>query len=143
MIRQMTMEDVPEVAELEKMIFTDPWSENVYRQTLEIKDTCYLITVIDDTIVAVAGVRNIVGDGEITNVMVHPDYRRKGFARAMLEELLIKGKEIGVIDFTLEVRASNKSAINLYEELGFKTEGVRPGFYQHPDEDALIMWKRS
>lgn len=143
MIRQMTMEDVPEVAELEKMIFTDPWSENVYRQTLGIKDTCYLITVIDDTIVAVAGVRNIVGDGEITNVMVHPDYRRKGFARAMLEELLIKGKEIGVIDFTLEVRASNKSAINLYEELGFKTEGVRPGFYQHPDEDALIMWKRS
>ena len=143
MIRQMTMEDVPEVAELEKMIFTDPWSENVYRQTLGIKDACYLITVIDDTIVAVAGVRNIVGDGEITNVMVHPDYRRKGFARAMLEELLIKGKEIGVIDFTLEVRASNKSAINLYEELGFKTEGVRPGFYQHPDEDALIMWKRS
>lgn len=143
MIRKMTVQDVETVAEMERMIFTDPWSENVYRQTLELKDAVYLVDCQDDgEIIAVAGVRNIVGDGEITNVMVKPEYRKLGVAYTLLLSLIEEGRNIGVKDFTLEVRKSNFGAIKLYEKLGFVTEGIRPGFYDHPKEDACIMWMR-
>lgn len=139
----MTLDDIETVAEMEQMIFTDPWSENVYRQTLMLDDTVYVVTCDDlGNIVGVAGVRNIVGDGEITNVMVLPKNRGEGIAYNMLTRLMDEGRAIGVIDFTLEVRKSNMPAIKLYEKLGFVNEGIRPGFYEHPKEDAIIMWKR-
>jgi len=143
MIRQMTMADIEEVAALEAECFSEPWSANVYRSTLEIDGVVYLINELDGKIVSVAGIRNIVGDGEISNVMTAEEYRGRGLAYELLKELLIEGRKIGVIDFTLEVRSSNISAIRLYEKLGFVSEGVRPGFYDHPKEDALIMWKRN
>lgn len=144
-IRLMTSDDVVRVAELERMIFSDPWSENVYRQTLALDETIYLVICDSEkreNIIGVAGVRNIVGDGEITNVMVLPEYRQKGLAYRLLQELIEKGREIGITAYTLEVRASNSSAIRLYEKLGFISAGIRPGFYEHPKEDALIMWKK-
>lgn len=143
MIRFMTMDDVPKVAELERMIFTDPWSENVYRETLKIDGVIYLVIIENNEIIGVAGVRNILGDGEITNVMITPEYRGKGYSRVLLESLMDEGCKIGITDFTLEVRAGNEVAINLYKSLGFESSGIRPGFYEHPKEDAMIMWKRS
>lgn len=143
MIRRMTVKDVEIVAEMEQMIFTDPWSLNVYRQTLALDNTLYLVACEENgDIVAVAGVQNIVGDGEITNVMVLPEYRKQGIAYELLLKLIEEGKKIGVQDFTLEVRKSNAGAIRLYEKLGFVSEGIRPGFYEHPKEDAMIMWLR-
>lgn len=142
-IRTMTYEDVPSVARLEASVFSDPWTEDVYRQTVVLEDVRYVLVLADDEIIGAAGVRNIVGDGEITNVMISPEYRRSGLAYAMLERLLEEGQKLGVIDFTLEVRASNEPAIKLYEKLGFCSEGIRPGFYEHPKEDAVIMWKRN
>ena len=60
----------------------------------------------------------------------------------MMKQLLERGKGIGIKDYTLEVRAANASAIGLYEKLGFKSEGIRPGFYDEPKDDAAIYWKR-
>lgn len=142
MIRKMTMDDVSQVAKLEKMIFTDPWSENVYRQTLELAEVAYLVVEIDGKLVGASGIRNICGDGEITNVMIHPDYRGKGYSKTMLMELLEEGKRLGAENFTLEVRRGNQVAISLYKSLGFVEEGIRPNFYEHPKEDAVIMWMR-
>ncbi len=146
-IRQMTETDIPRVAALEKMVFSDPWSEKVYRETFELPDVEYVVAVDADadpkeSIIGAAGVRNIVGTGEITNVMVHPDHRGRKIARRMLEELLERGRKLGAYDFTLEVRISNEPAIKLYESLGFVSEGVRPGFYNNPKEDAVIYWLR-
>ena len=73
---------------------------------------------------------------------MRPDYRGQGIARMMLEELLGNARREGIRAFTLEVRAGNAPAIALYERLGFRTEGVRPGFYSKPKEDALIQWLR-
>lgn len=158
LIRRMTLDDIPAVAVMEKETFTDPWSEKVYRETLAIEDVVYLVAVDDEKVVSVTentelnngsylivgacGIRNIVGEGEITNVMVKPQYRNRGVAAQMLSKLLEEGTNLGASDFTLEVRASNASAIHLYEKIGFVTEGVRKDFYDHPKEDALIMWKR-
>lgn len=142
-IRKMTIEDVKAVAELEKANFSEPWSENVYRQTLELDGVVYVVAEDGEQIVGACGVRNIVGEGEITNVMTDSKYRRQKIAEKMLTELFEEGSKIGISDFTLEVRKSNYPAILLYEKLGFVTEGVRPEFYSHPTEDALIMWKRN
>ncbi len=75
---------------------------------------------------------------------VCPESRRNGIARMLLKKVLEDGKDrIGLQDFTLEVRAGNEAAIRLYESEGFRNEGVRPGFYRNPEEDAWIMWKRT
>ena len=145
-LRQMTENDIPRAAEMERMIFTDPWSEKVYRETFKLEGVEY-VAATDETddgevIVGVAGVRNIVGTGEITNVMVLPGYRRQGIAKRMIADLIERGRRLGAEEFTLEVRVSNKTAINVYEKLGFVGEGIRPKFYRNPEEDALIMWMR-
>ncbi len=142
-IRTMTENDIPRAAELEKMIFTDPWSEKVYRETFKIPDVEYVAVCDDEAgqeMVGAAGVRNIVGTGEITNVMLLPEYRGRGIGRQMLEEVIRRGRRLGAKDFTLEVRKSNANAIRLYEKLGFESAGIRPQFYRNPDEDAVIMW---
>ncbi|MBR2529834.1 MAG: ribosomal protein S18-alanine N-acetyltransferase [Lachnospiraceae bacterium] len=141
-IRTMTLQDIPRVAAMEKMIFPDPWSEKVYEETLRLPEAKYVIAQSGEMIAGAAGVRNIVGTGEITNVMVLPEYRRQGIGRMMMEEVLNRGRALGADEFTLEVRAGNAAAIGLYESLGFVSEGVRPRFYRNPVEDALIMWIR-
>lgn len=142
MIRRMTENDLEEVARLESITFSDPWSLNVYRQTLAIEGVIYLVYEVDGKIVSVCGVRNIVGDGEITNVMTLEEYRGQGIAHKLLTALINEGNSIGIENYTLEVRKGNVVAIDLYKKLGFVIEGVRPDFYDHPKEDALIMWKR-
>lgn len=144
----MTENDIPYVAELERIIFTDPWSEKVYRETFAIPETEYIVVCDDENgssamqIVGAAGVRNIVGTGEITNVMLLPGYRGRGIGKKMMREIIERGKKLGAVDFTLEVRLGNRTAQAVYEGLGFECEGIRPGFYNNPKEDAKIYWLR-
>lgn len=143
-IREMTLEDVDRVCELEEMAFSMPWHKESFIEMIENKDALYLVTCDEQAgVIGCCGVRSIVGEGDITNVVVHPDYRKKGVAYEMLSQLLLRGeKDFGIKEFTLEVRYSNMGAIHLYEKLGFVSEGVRKNFYEEPLEDALIMWKR-
>ena len=148
-IRVMTESDISRVAQMEAQIFTDPWSEKVYRETFELEGVCYLVAINNDDetsetplIIGAAGIRNIAGTGEITNVMITPEFRGRGIAKRMLTELLERGRELGATEFTLEVRVSNDEAVKLYEKLGFVREGIRPGFYRNPPEDAAIYWLR-
>ena len=75
-------------------------------------------------------------------VAVDPDFRRLGLARFLLREVMARVAEAGVISATLEVRPSNEAGRALYESLGFRVEGVRPGYYQNPREDGLVLWRR-
>ena len=145
-IRRMQEEDILQVVEIEKTAFTRPWTKSIFKATLLLPYAAYYVAAdeeADGRIVGACGVRKILGEGDISNVAVHPAYRRRGICRAMLETLLFEAREDGVKDFTLEVRAGNAPAIRLYESFGFKTEGIRPGFYDHPREDGLIMWLRA
>ena len=87
------------------------------------------------------GMWGIVGEGQITNVAVAPQYRRQGVAKKLFRVFLDKGEQKGLTAFTLEVRTSNVPAIELYKSFGFKEAGVRKDFYELPKEDALIMWR--
>ena len=142
MIRKMTLADIEQVSGNEAVCFSRPWSLNAFRDVLTREHSVYLVAEQDGKVVGHCGVTNIVGEGEITNVAVIPEYRNQGLGQQLLETLISEGQKIGIKDFTLEVRAGNTSAIHLYEKAGFISEGVRPGFYEAPKEDALIMWKR-
>lgn len=145
-IREMTSLDIDQVCALEEMVFSMPWHRQSFIEMVENKDALYLVVEEDirpGVVVAVCGMRSIVGEGDISNVVVHPDYRKRGIAKQMLTELIRRGeREYGVEAYTLEVRKSNIDAVNLYHGLGFVQEGIRKNFYEKPVEDAIIMWKR-
>lgn len=142
-IRQMTPEDVPAAAALERESFSEPWTENAYLQTLANENALYLLAEKEDgELVGICGLLNILGEGDISNVAVAEPFRRQKVAQRMMTELLERGKERGITAFTLEVRESNEAAIRLYEKFGFICEGHRKGFYRKPEEDALILWYR-
>ena len=119
-----------------------PWSKESFISTIQSKDAFYVVAEAEGEIVGCCGVINACGDGDISNVSVKESLRGKGIGKAMVSTLLTWAESIGVENYTLEVRAGNERAIRLYESLGFVGEGIRPGFYDKPKEDALIMWKR-
>ena len=142
-VREITAEDIEDAALLEKAnLGKEAWSQKQLLDAITRDDTIYLVAVKSEKIVGLCGVQNISGEGEITNVSVASYCRGEGIGYKMLKQLIERGKGIGIKDYTLEVRAGNKSAISLYERLGFKSEGVRPGFYDEPKDDAVIYWKR-
>ena len=142
-IRPMTVEDMDQAAALEKEnLGKEAWTEKQLLDALTRDDTFYIVAEKAGRVVGLCGVQNISGDGEVTNVSVARDCRGEGIGYKMMKQLLERGRGIGIKDYTLEVRAGNEYAIKLYERLGFKSEGLRPGFYDEPKEDAAIFWKR-
>ena len=142
-IRRMEKSDVGAALQVENACFSEPWTGEMFNMTLLLPYARYYVAETPDgKVVGICGLKILTDVGEITNVGVLPEYRGKQVGRRMLERLLDDGAAEGVFAYTLEVRASNAPAVALYEKLGFKTEGVRPGFYAKPREDALIMWRR-
>ncbi|MCR4901253.1 MAG: ribosomal protein S18-alanine N-acetyltransferase [Butyrivibrio sp.] len=143
LIRDCTKEDMEAVSVLEKEAFgKQAWTAEQLKDAFLRNDTLYVVAETDGKVIGVCGVQNICGDGEITNVSVNPDFRNCKVAGHMLDYLIENGKKMGISAYTLEVRAGNIPAIKLYENAGFVSEGVRPGFYDNPKEDAVIYWLR-
>jgi len=140
-IREMTAEDIDGVFEVEKLCFKTPWSRDSFEKEMENPLAFYLVAQSGDVIAGYGGIWFIAGEGHITNIAVHPDFRSRGLGRAIVMGLIEESKKQKIEAMTLEVRASNDKAIGLYESLGFKSAGVRPGYYTDSNEDALIMWK--
>ncbi len=136
----MEENDLEQVTQIEKNIFSDPWSRQSFLDSLN-QDMClYLVVNKEEEIVAYCGLYVVQDEGQITNVAVKENYRNAHVATVMLRELIRSAKDKGACNFTLEVRASNSAAIHLYEKLGFKNVGTRKRFYEKPIEDAVIMW---
>lgn len=141
-IRPLKTGDAPALAQMEKTIFSMPWSESTFADLPEHDYNLYLVADMDGDPIGCAGLTVLDNEGDITKVMVREDCRTQGVAYRMLCRLMDEAAKRGVTEFTLEVRAGNRPAIRLYEKLGFVPEGIRPGFYEKPVEDALIMWQR-
>ena len=140
-IEQMKSCHVAQVAQLEKICFSDPWSEKSVASELENKLSFWLVATEGDTVAGYVGSQTVCEETDMMNVAVHPDYRRQGIAEALIVSLLDSLKEQGSHSLTLEVRASNVPAIALYEKLGFAEVGRRKNYYRNPKEDALILRK--
>ena len=140
-LTEMKPEHVAQVAALEKICFSDPWSERSVASELENKLAYWLVALEGETVAGYIGSQTVMEETDMMNVAVHPDFRRKGIAEALVDGLVAALKEKGSRCLTLEVRASNEPAIKLYEKLGFAQIGRRPKYYRNPREDALILRK--
>ena len=136
----MTADHLDEVAELERVCFSVPWSRNMLKEELDNALSALLVALDDDgRVVGYAGVQVILDEGYITNVAVRPDCRRRGVAAQLLKVFLDFAQGNKLAFLTLEVRESNHAAIILYGRHGFRSVGRRRNYYEHPREDAIIM----
>lgn len=140
-IETMKPEHVAQVAQLEKVCFSDPWSERSIASELNNPLSYWLVALDGDQLTGYIGSQSVMGESDMMNVAVSPDYRRRGIGQALVNALAADLKAKGNTCLTLEVRASNDPAIALYEKLGFHQAGRRPNYYHNPKEDALILRK--
>jgi len=126
---------------LEKICFSDPWSERSIASELNNKLAFWLVAVEGETVAGYIGSQTVMDETDMMNVAVHPDFRRQGVAEALVNKLVENLKRMGSHCLTLDVRASNAPAIALYEKLGFSEIGRRKNYYRNPREDALILRK--
>ena len=143
MIRYELMNEahVAQIAQLEKRCFSDPWSENSIRSELTGRLSLWVVALDGDTVAGYVGSQSVLGESDMMNVAVAPEYRRRGIAQALILELIRRLSQQGNRSLMLEVRASNTPAITLYHKLGFAQVGRRPNYYRNPKEDALILRK--
>ena len=139
-IRLLTIEDIPSVAEIEKLCFSSPWSEESLKLLLDEKNAGF-VAEIDGITVAYGGIVTVLDEGQITNIATHPDYRRRGLAKAIMEAIDLFSAENGIVYLSLEVREQNIAARSLYASCGWQEAGVRKNFYSKPLDNAIAMIK--
>lgn len=141
-IERLSPDHLADVAALERLCFAEPWSESSLAMLTREGGVGFAVCE-QGRAVAYGGMLTVLDEGQITNVAVHPDCRRRGYGRAVTEALLSYARQTGLASVSLEVRESNAPAIALYTALGFATCGKRQGFYRKPTEAALVMvWRR-
>ncbi len=137
-IREMTENDITEIAELENECFSEPWSENSLRDELSNETARFYVLRDSEKLLGYIGANNICNEVYITNVAVNGVCRGKGYGKILVNHLVKQSEAERAFFITLEVRKSNENAIKLYEKCGFKLIGERKNFYSKPTEDALI-----
>ena len=140
-IERMNATHVPQIAELEKVCFADPWSVTSIETELSSRLSLWFVAMEGDTVVGYVGSQTVIDESDVMNIAVHPDYRRQGIGEALLETLADALREKGSRGLTLEARVSNTPAVSLYKKAGFLQVGLRKYYYRNPKEDALILRK--
>lgn len=140
-IKPLAAEHVAQIAKLERVCFSDPWSENSIASELNNRLSFWLVATCGETVLGYVGSQIVLGEADMMNLAVSPEYRRTGLGEQLVNALIKGLKERDCHCLLLEVRTSNVAAISLYQKLGFEQVGRRPGYYFHPREDALILRK--
>ena len=139
-IEKMSREHLSEVASIEEMSFSLPWSLESLELMLT-EQASALVALEDGRVLGYVGMMCVLDEGQIINVAVHPDARRRGVGRTLMQAAQAYAKERGIVFLSLEVRESNIAARSLYSSLGWEEQGIRKGFYSHPVENACVMTK--
>ncbi len=140
-IRPMTKEDCMQVAAIEAVSFSQPWSLGAFTDTVEKANFRYFVAEEEGRILGYCGFLYVLDEAEIPNVCVEASARNRGIGRQMLSALIEEAGRLGITILYLEVRESNAAARKLYESLGFVENGIRRNFYEQPREDAVLMSK--
>jgi [ribosomal protein S18]-alanine N-acetyltransferase len=144
-LRRLMLDDLGEIEEIERRSYPTPWSRSMFAGELaKPSSICLGAFEADDEDGALVGyliVSRYVDAWHVMNVAVDPEQRGRGVATMLLERLFEFTADDARRGYTLEVRVTNRKAIGLYERLGFRSRGLRRGYYTDNREDALIMWK--
>jgi [ribosomal protein S18]-alanine N-acetyltransferase len=133
--------DIDGVYFVEASCFRVPWSlDSIQYDLCDNPDAMYVVALAEGCVVGFTGIHVVVDEGHIMNMAVLEEYRKQGIGQKLMETLFSLTPE-KVRSYTLEVRRSNEAATRLYRRLGFYGVGYRRGYYTHPDEDALVMWR--
>lgn len=159
-LAKMEVADIPEVVEIDRLSFSLPWSESSYRHELTQNDASHFVIAVSPIaprpklfarllgqptgrrIIGYAGFWFVVDEAHINTLAVHPRWRGQGVGERLLTALLNEALDLGGVEATLEVRASNTIAQNLYRKYNFEVVGRRKHYYRDNQEDALIMTAR-
>jgi len=143
-IEEMKKEHLDGVMVVENLSFKIPWSRNSFLEELTTNELAiYFVATSDGQVIGYGGLWRILDEGHITNIAVHPEFRRCGAASRIMDKILTMCYENDIKSLTLEVRKSNSAAQKLYVKYGFKIEGTRKRYYSDTGEDALIMWRHN
>ncbi|MBT2638905.1 ribosomal protein S18-alanine N-acetyltransferase [Bacillus sp. ISL-39] len=139
--RNMTVDDLDEVMEVELKSFIVPWSKEAFFNELTKNQFAhYLIVEVDQRVVGYCGVWIIIDEAHITNIALLPEYRGMKLGEALMAKVMELAREMGAFRMTLEVRVSNEKAQNLYRKFGFEEGAIRKQYYTDNMEDAIVMW---
>lgn len=135
----MTESHLVQVNRVDHICFTVPWSMQSFENELKNDMARYFVALKDENVVGYCGIWEIVGEGDITNVAVLPEFRRQGIGGRLMKRMIEYGRSRGMSRLTLEVRESNTPARRLYESFGFRQAGSRRNYYSDNQETAVIM----
>ena len=136
--------DINEVFNISSSCFSTPWSIESIKSELNNPLAKYIVARDEDSnlVVGFVGIWIVVGEGSITNIAVHSDYRKQGIGSKLLDSLINLCNDLNCSSINLEVRASNFPAQSLYKKYGFIVDGLRKGYYEDNKEDAILMSKK-
>jgi ribosomal-protein-alanine N-acetyltransferase len=140
-IRPLKLNDLNDVEQIERRSYPTPWSRSMFAGELDKPSSICLGAFVEERLAGYMIISRYVDAWHVMNIAVDPDFRRRGIATLLLERLFEVTDDGVRRGYTLEVRVSNADAIRLYEKMGFRSRGVRRGYYTDNREDALIMWR--
>lgn len=137
----MTLEDLPQIMEIEQDAFSIPWTIEAFQNELTNNRLAHYMSVeLNDKVIGYGGLWIIVDEAHITNIAIHSSVRGQGLGKKLVGELMSTAATLGATKMTLEVRVKNVIAQHVYKQFGFVEAGIRPKYYEDNNEDALIMW---
>lgn len=142
-IETMNSSHVEGIFEVSKLSLAETWNMESIEKELSNKLAKYFVALDGDKVIGFIGMWIVLDEGDITNIAVHPDYRKQGIGDLLMNSLVSLCKESKINSLTLEVREGNIPAQNLYKKHEFKEEGLRKNFYDNPKENAIIMWRHN
>lgn len=137
LISKMTKEDLNSIANILQSDFDDFWNYNILSNELNSSNSIYLVAKINDEIIGFAGITLILDEAEINNIVIKKDFRKKGYSKILLQNVIDLSKKQNIKKINLEVNIENIIAINLYHSFNFKDVGLRKGYYK--GKDAILM----
>lgn len=141
-IVRASADHIDDLVAVENTSFKIPWSrQSLIDEIVNNSTAVYFCALSDNMAIGYGGMWQVLDEGHITNIAVHPQFRQNGVGSMLMEELLKEAQTRGITSLTLEVRKSNESAKSLYRKYGFEEGGARKAYYADNQEDAIIMWK--
>ncbi len=129
------------VLRIEAQVYPRPWSLALFMSELGLRSSrCYVVARVGGSVVGYAGLMLTGDDAHVTTIAVDPEWQRHKIGTRLLAFLAHESLRRGARNLTLEVRVSNEPAQSMYRQFGFKPAGIRKGYYQETNEDALVMW---
>jgi ribosomal-protein-alanine acetyltransferase len=140
-IVQFQTEHIDGICEIETLSFSVPWSRRIFEEIPDVPWLKFFTAIENGEVIGYCGLNHIFDEGQIVNIAVHPDHRRRGIGDMLMDRMIAYAENNDIILLTLEVRQANTAARTLYEKYGFYEVGLRPRYYTHPTEDAVLMNK--